>query len=246
MSTPVTQYPPFNMSMFVDPSGRKQFDWTMSKAWIEYFLRAVATGNATAGTSTAFILPATDPTLPNGEVLTNTPTITWDFSTPHQAKGTANIGALRDCRFARKASSQSVVSSTTLVDDADLQVTIAANDVWVVEYVLSVDGDTAGDFKWALNVPAGATGIQTGYRLQLGALTTTDTINTAATTDLTDTGVQTAGLAGAGTPVFIFVRALVVNSGTAGTIKLRWAQQTASATATRVLLNSHLVAERMQ
>ena len=38
-----------------------------------------------------YITAASDPTLTNERVLTNTATITWDFSTPGQAKANASV-----------------------------------------------------------------------------------------------------------------------------------------------------------
>lgn len=145
----------------------------------------------------------------------------------------------------RKTATESVTSSTTLQNDDHLLQAILANEVWEVECALMVQGDAAGDFSWAFNVPAGASGWHGGHRLQEGATTPADTLNTSAVADLTDTGVLTAGLAGAANPVLILVKAVVVNGANAGTIQLRWAQRVSSGTATSVLINSILKATRI-
>ena len=49
-------------------------------------------GSGGAPTDAQYIVAADDPTLTNDRVLTNTATVTWDFTTPGQAKANTAAG----------------------------------------------------------------------------------------------------------------------------------------------------------
>lgn len=145
----------------------------------------------------------------------------------------------------RKVGDQSLSTSTTFQDDDAMNASIAASETWVLSWVLQIDAGSTGDIKFALNVPASATGIFSVTGLQIGATTATDNLVTASTTTLTDSGVLAIGGAGSGTPVVVRASALVVNSTNAGTIKLRWAQNASDGTASKVLASSYVLAQNM-
>lgn len=131
-----------------------------------------------------------------------------------------------------KTADETVTASTVLQSDDHLNFALASQEVLALEYSLLMDADAAADIKFALNVPAGATGWFASA--------------TAATADLTDTGtlfVDTGG--GAGVLVPIRLTAYVDNAGSAGTITLRWAQQVSSATGTILKLGSFATGVRL-
>lgn len=144
--------------------------------------------------------------------------------------------------FRRKAADQSVTSSTTLVDDADLQFPAVAGEVWELEGVLFAEGAQTGDLAVRVSAPSGVT----GYWQALGP--------NASATAATATSVYpagqafnvgpTVGMLGAGVVAPVQVRGLLT-VGTAGTVKLQWAQGTADATATTVHAGSYLRARRV-
>jgi hypothetical protein len=146
--------------------------------------------------------------------------------------------------FNRKTADSAMAATTALVDDADLQFPIGANEVWEADFVLDMTGtNTTGDIKLAVNVPAGATGRLSTMGLGGSATTATGSISASSTTDLTDTGLVGWYVSNALNTVGI-ARLIVVNGSTAGTVKLRRAQFTASGTTT-LQTNSYVKATRV-
>ena len=135
---------------------------------------------------------------------------------------------------AYKAGDQSVSSSTTLVNDAYLFVSVLANAVYYFSCFLDYQGGTQGssDIKWAWSVPSGTTmrytdtHVSTGGSSTVGALSTESTVPTAGTNGSTLRGITMTGT--------------VATSSTAGTLQLQWAQNTSSGTATTVHAQSSL------
>ena len=147
--------------------------------------------------------------------------------------------------FVRKTADETVTTSTALQDDNELFFPIAANETWVSDWVLCVDGATGGDFKLAFNVPAGATGRYFSLAYDAGVTTPQGAIVSNGSTDLTDTGAVTRGTLGGGVVSTEYVRLIVVNGSTAGIVRLRWAQGTSSGTASTLFTNSYVRAERV-
>lgn len=151
-----------------------------------------------------------------------------------------NLLAIGQRFHIRKASTESVTSSAVLQNDNDLVFAIAANEVWVADYRLFVTGATTGDIQWDWSVPAGCSGTHGQHSLLLATTASTSDIEANA-----EVALSTAGSAGiiAG-ETMVLISAVFVNAGTAGNVQFRWAQQTSSGTATNVLANSYLIAER--
>lgn len=131
--------------------------------------------------------------------------------------------------FARKVSNQPIVASTTLVNDNALVVSVLANAIYVVDCVIKYDAPQAGDFKIGWTAPSGAT-FEYGCSGQ----------NTGSTDY---TGDQTAQFSLAATPGFggisagvtnqaVIIKGLLITSGTAGSLQLQVAQNSASGTTT--------------
>jgi hypothetical protein len=156
-----------------------------------------------------------------------------------------NLNAILPIMHVRKTADQAVTSSTALVDDTHLFFSIAANEIWFGQMVLFYDGGTASGLQVALNVPASATGFwgAIGEAASSSAMAAT-TMDITAANGLTDSHVETFGAAGAGTFGIASVHFNVVNSTTAGTVKLRWAQVTSGGTSTTIKANSYLLAFR--
>jgi hypothetical protein len=145
-------------------------------------------------------------------------------------------------QYVRKTATESVTSSTALQDDDHLTVTVEANAHYVLDSTLFFDGATAGDFKMLWVAPAGAAmpwGVAAPVTTAVGF-----NDDQTAGFDLTGTGV-TFGALGTGTTAAALISGLLVVGGTAGTLKLQWAQGTSSGTATRLFINSYLSLRRV-
>lgn len=140
---------------------------------------------------------------------------------------------------ATKANDQSVTSSTVLVSDSDLVLSVAASATYVVSGYLNYAGAAqgTGDLKLTFTVPAGATLSYTLVRM-----------DTAGATGLTNpSGATVTNVAGTSAVAdrSVFISATLVLGGTAGSLQLQWAQNTSSTTATVVRARSWLWAQRI-
>ncbi|HEY5667991.1 MAG TPA: right-handed parallel beta-helix repeat-containing protein [Candidatus Saccharimonadales bacterium] len=144
--------------------------------------------------------------------------------------------------FMRKTTDQSVTSSIALVDDASLQFTVAAGEVWELDGVLFAEGSQAGDLSLQINVPSG----MSGYWQALGpdSSATSTSADTIAPTGHVFNSTATLGMLGAGTVVPIQVRGLLT-VGTAGAAKVQFAQAVSDGTATILHGGSYLRAKRV-
>lgn len=142
-----------------------------------------------------------------------------------------------------KPADESVTSSTTLQFDDDLVFTVAANEIWVVDYTLMIDGDPAGDVKFAFAGPSGA-------RIDWGSMSSEtprwDAMNPSSAPNALQTisGTLAFGCAAAGTRTGILLRAVVTNAANAGDVTLRWAQNSSFGTPTTLLKGCSLFAMR--
>lgn len=161
------------------------------------------------------------------------------------ASGGSTVGDMLDYQMVRKTADETVTSSTALQDDNELAFSVGANETWVSDWILAVDGATAGDIKIAFNSPAGSTGRWYSHTYDVGATTSSGAQIHNNNTDLTDGGTSTRGTLGAGVSSTIRISLIIVNGVNAGTVRLRWAQGTSSGTATSVLTNSYLEARRV-
>lgn len=143
--------------------------------------------------------------------------------------------------YARKLSTESVTSNTTLQNDDALVVAVDANAVYVLTCMVKYDGAAAGDIKIGWSVPAGCELDFVAQALATTAALYTDDQNFTGE----ESSVATFGALGTGTVAAIQMTGLVVVGGTAGNVQFQWAQGTSSATATRVFANSFLDLRRV-
>lgn len=140
-----------------------------------------------------------------------------------------------------RSSTQSVSSSTTLVNDDTLFLALAANATYNVELLLLYSGGTmnSSDMKWGFTLPSGASGAGETSHLTPG------NVYANQATNLTASGSANAcATGGAGTAFAAKTTATIFTTG-AGTLQLQWAQNTSSATATIMGIGSSLVAWRL-
>lgn len=124
-----------------------------------------------------------------------------------------------------KASDQSIVSSTTFTDDAELQFTLAANTKYRIHLQIYFSATSAGDYKWRLNGP-------TGSSILFGKFISSN----SATTDSIDFFELSYGNAAAvvtGTSTIqgtIEIDLVVHNGATSGLFSYQFAQNSSNAT----------------
>jgi len=140
-----------------------------------------------------------------------------------------------------KPSDQSVTSSTVLVNDTALVTpNLVASATYLFWCYLNYEGGTGGssDIKWQWAAPAGAT-LRYGLA-HVGQANNVDVGNTYQASDIPTGRTQGAGvLSGA-----IMTGSLVMST-TAGSLQLKWAQNTSNATATIVHAQSTLALWRV-
>lgn len=134
--------------------------------------------------------------------------------------------------YIRKASAESVTSSTTLQDDDDLTVALEPG-LYRATLALEVTANASGGIKVALATTATNSVLEGSVFLSAGAVTNW-------TTGFGTTAGQTAAYAGA--PVIIEV---MFGLADAGTVKLQWAQNASFATATTLETGSMMFIERI-
>ena len=122
---------------------------------------------------------------------------------------------IQEVQFARKGTDQVVTSSTSLQDDTVLTFPVAANSTYIADLWLLWTGTGTGGFKWGLLGPAGSKGFDTN----LG--TTGQDL-----TDANNFGNSTSNANG------MYHVTFIVNTVDAGTLTIKWAQNTANGTTT--------------
>ena len=138
------------------------------------------------------------------------------------------------------------ISNTTFQNDDDFSFPIAANEIWVAEYMLYIDGavNTTGDFKANLVVPSGASGRWSMISQASNATTAFGAILNVSAPIGT---LLTAGTVGANTIIPVLSRATIRNGATPGTVDFQWAQVTTDAgVPTRLFLDSSLTGQRQR
>lgn len=148
----------------------------------------------------------------------------------------------------RKANTQSVTASTALVDDLELFFDGDANGVYTVGCDIFYDGTGdlgtgQGGLKLQFTGPAGATFLWSNRGTTAGVAPTLVNYNVVA--EPIAAGSPRIVGTNSGTPMSCFPTGTLVMGNTAGRVRLRWAQGTSNATATRVLANSLLRYKRI-
>jgi len=143
--------------------------------------------------------------------------------------------------IARRTTDQSVTSSTVLVNDDTLQLTVAASEIWQIEFNLLYEADAAGDLKLSFSFPTSGVCYSHAAHLDAGGAVTVTQLRLTAT----DGSSMPLPGAGAASPRWQPLSVLFINSTNAGTLILRWAQNTSNATATKVLTHSTIWAVKL-
>ncbi|WP_267244339.1 hypothetical protein [Streptomyces sp. PR69] len=169
-------------------------------------------------------LPAGTPTVVLADVLITDP-----------VSGAHDTLVVEKTRTAVKTADQSVTSSIAVVDDDHLTLTVEANSVYAFDTYLDADGDTGGDLRLTFTGPAGASGSWTPDGISLGNANNIGQVKRSRNALAAEDSV---GILPAGT--IVTPSGQITTGGTAGALTLRWAQDTSSATPTRLLAGSWL------
>lgn len=151
------------------------------------------------------------------------------------AGGKVDVTDLAPVRYVHKSASESRTNTTTLANDTDMTIALAAGKTYEVRLEAVVTGAAAGDFKCAWAVTGGVAQ-KTGRRILGLHVSATDATNSANVQVRGAPGLTTSipyGVDGsAGTYVHETFLVETTTSGTSGTLVLQWAQNTLNATAT--------------
>lgn len=135
-----------------------------------------------------------------------------------------------------KSIDETVISTTTLQDDNELVVAVAANAVYELRMFLAYTTADTPDIKVGFSVPAGTTMSWSTRHLDPSVTSPTGIIYTGVIT-----AADAAGLSGGGGGnMMCDVTGLVRVSTTAGNLQFRFAQLVSTASTTKVLANSWL------
>jgi len=145
--------------------------------------------------------------------------------------------------FKYKAADESVTSSTTLQNDDDIALSVAASATYRLAAYFIYEGGTLGssDMKIGWTFPSGLT-MAYGH---IG-MTTAGAVNEASVATSSDqTNSPAFGSDGAGQNRAAYLFGMVFVSTTAGTLQLQWAQNTSSGTATKMKKGSWVELQRV-
>ena len=142
----------------------------------------------------------------------------------------------------RKPSDETISSNAVLQDDNDLLMSVGASEVWQFSFNIIYSSNVTADLKFAFTQPAA--GKISGSGVAFGP-----TLATIMTNINGDTGSPTAnnilGGAAVATPIFHTFNGIWTGGGTAGTLRLQWAQNASDAGNTTVHANSTLWAVKL-
>jgi len=138
----------------------------------------------------------------------------------------------------RKAATQTVNNSAALINDLELLLPVAINDVFEFTMVLRVLSNAAADIQYDIIVPAA------GALFYLPA----DRIGPLAAMGMVQPrteGLLNTMTTGGGWEEWITLQAIYIGGANAGNIQLRWSQRVATVVDTQVLENSFLRALKL-
>jgi hypothetical protein len=146
--------------------------------------------------------------------------------------------------FVRKTADETVTASTTLQDDDHLLLALAASSTYTFSAYLIATSPTAADIKVAFTAPAGAT-INYGFTAapQLGAAAAANNSHRFEHSAASGTGITAGGMDAL--KVDIRIDGIVRTAGTAGNLRLQFAQGTSDVGNTVLYTDSYLVAEKV-
>jgi len=142
--------------------------------------------------------------------------------------------------YARSTGNETVNTSSTLQDDDQLVIALAASTNYAFQCYISYNSGTTPDIKFAFTVPSGAT-IRWGAPSARFEPTGTASVSTSVTASGSSLGFT----GDASNDLDVLLTGTVANSTNAGNLTLQWAQQTSTASDTIRRANSWCRAEKI-
>jgi hypothetical protein len=138
----------------------------------------------------------------------------------------------------RKSADETINNSAALQDDNHLTFAVAASEVWAFNFFIIYNSGTTPDIKIAIGEPSGATTKWTWIKASGGTLFQAATILAGG-----DAAAQM--VPGAAADDVILIDGICTNSTNAGSVTLRWAQNTATVADTIVRTHSYVIGTRI-
>jgi len=143
-----------------------------------------------------------------------------------------------------KGTTESVISSTALQDDNDLQFTMGAGETWIFNFVLLVNNSNSAGPDWKSAILASSSSscsvVLSGS--EPGGASFPQDSNTNCTTP---TALINPTIAADAIGFNVMIQGKVTDSGSGGTVKLQWAQNISTAVNLQVLEGSYVVAQKV-
>ena len=137
-----------------------------------------------------------------------------------------------------KSANQTISSSTTLINDADMRFAVAAGSMYEFHVFVRYSSGTGQDWKSSFTVPAGA-------NAHFSRIARDNSGNFAGDGEFVDTDSVVSQGAGVGAIRTINFFGYVVTAGTSGNLIFQWAQNTSGAFNTTLYQNSYLTGRRI-
>ena len=135
-------------------------------------------------------------------------------------------------QYVYKSADETVNNSAVLQNDDHLSLSVLANEVWEFRAFVLVNGGTTPDIDFKWSVPAGTT-------MLWGTQNSSDSLLT------TKNESSTVFLGTSGSNQHVVWTGVIFVSSTAGNVTLQWAQDVATASDTKVLKGSYIIARKL-
>ncbi len=159
------------------------------------------------------------------------------LSSAIQASDLAAIsGAAGSVAVLKRNSSNLTTSSTTLVNATGLSFSIAANEIWSLDFELSCNAASAGGMAFGITIPSGAT-------IEANSMGVRASVNNYQCDRITSSGSPTLVQYAKANDGPVRITGLVVNGSTAGTVQLQFLSGSSGSSVT-IYANSYGLANR--
>lgn len=135
-----------------------------------------------------------------------------------------------------KPTDQTVNNTAAEADDTDLVLPVEANNRYIVEGLIAYTSGSTPDIRIGFAVPAGATLAYTLWGHDTGSTTPTGDTDFGWTASV----LTGNGRGGTGASLAALLKGVLTVAGTAGTLRVRWAQLAATVANTTVHAGSYL------
>jgi hypothetical protein len=154
---------------------------------------------------------------------------------------------LRQPRVYTEKTTNQIKTNNTLADDNELFSPMLTNSSYLFEVVLfyTTASSNTPDLKIAFTWPAGCTASWFALGLDVGAGSTTGSIQVNAYSETTTSGSAVNRGATNGGNTGLLIRGRIKTTSTSGNLRLQFAQVTTTAENTTVIAGSHMIVEKV-